>query len=117
MAAITAANVTLIRSWAAPDISGAQREVVKDVSIVLAAQGGTAGDIPASALGFALIHSCQAKELDVAGTPNGALVFVKKDGSELVPVDVNQATDANRTLRANITGTLYIRVSGHPSYS
>ena len=112
MAAITSSNVTVVRQWAAGDAAGAFREVVKDLAITLAAQGGTAGDIPASALGLSLIHSCQAKELDVSGTPKGATVFVKKDGSELVPFDVNQATDANRTARANITGVLYIRVTG-----
>lgn len=115
MAAITSANVTLVRSWAVPDIAGAQREVCKDLAIVLSAQGGTAADIPASALGFALMHSCAPQELDVSGTPKGSTVFVSKDGSELVPFDVNQATDANRTGRANITGTLYIRVTGHPA--
>jgi hypothetical protein len=112
MAAITYANVTDIESY---DIGTRQGKLVslrRRVAIVLSAQGGTAGDIPASALGFSEIFSATAKVLDVSGTPKGALVMVAVDGSELIPVDLNQATDANRTARANITGTLYVTIDG-----
>jgi hypothetical protein len=115
MAAITSANVVVTRQWMARDAGGAEVEVVKDLVITLSAQGGTAADIPASALGLALIKSCHPHILDVSGTPKLATVGVAKDGSELVPADVNQATDANRTGRANLTGDLYIRVTGSPA--
>jgi hypothetical protein len=112
MAAITASNVVDIESYDVGTRSGKLVALVRRVAITLSSQGGTAGDIPASVLGFGEIFSAQAQVLDVSGTPKGALVMVAKDGSELIPIDLNQATDANRTARANITGVLYVTVTG-----
>lgn len=115
MSAITSDNVTVVRKWMTRDASGGEREVVADLIIALWAQGGTAGDIPASALGLSYITVATPQQLDVSGTPKLATVGVATDGSELIPADVDQATDANRTGRANITGNLYIRVHGRPA--
>lgn len=116
MAAITSSNVTRYRSYTVVDQAGAVQEKVSDLGIVLSAQGGTAGDIPAAALGFARINRAFATALDLgAGTVVGALVGTQTDGSELFPVDITQATDANRANRANLTGTLHVRVYGIPN--
>lgn len=112
MAAITSSVVTLLRSWEQAAKGGYTVEKVKDLKIVLSTQGGTAGDIPASALGLSKIYSAVAQGLNVSGTQKGAVVGIATDGSEIFPVDMNQATDANRTLRANVTGDLYVRVTG-----
>jgi hypothetical protein len=112
MAAITASNVTLLRAWETAAKAGYTVEKTKDVSIALSAQGATAGDIPASALGFSKIYSAVALAFDDATNVRGGWVGVAVDGSEIFPIDAAQATDANRTLRANLTGTLYVRVTG-----
>jgi hypothetical protein len=112
MAAITASNVTLLRSWEVASKSGARAEISKDLAIVLSAQGATAADIPASALGLSKIYSAVGLAFDDATNVRGAWVGVATDGSEIFPIDAVQATDANRTLRANLTGTLYVRVTG-----
>ena len=114
MAAITSSNVTLVRSWERADLAGWAREKVSDLAITLSAQGGTAGDIPASALGFAKIYCAVCLSANISSTMVGGLVCVAPDGSEIFPVDLTQATDANRAKRANITGTLYVRVTGTP---
>lgn len=114
MAAITSSNVTLIRTFQNVDRAGCVREKVSDLAITLSAQGGTAGDIPASALGFAVIYAAQALSATISSTMVGAVVCTAQDGSEIFPVDLTQATDANRANRANLTGTLYVRVFGTP---
>jgi len=112
MAAITNSNVTEIESYDLGTRQGKLTALRRRVAIVLSSQGGTAGDIPASVLGFSEIYYANAMLLDVSGTPKAALVMVAKDGSEIIPIDLNQATDANRTARASITGTLYITIEG-----
>lgn len=112
MAAITSTNVVVTRAWDEGDRGGKVIQSVKQLIITLSAQGGTAADIPASALGFAEVYECYAYGLNVSGTMKGALTAIAIDGSEIFPIDVNQATDANRTLRANVTGDLYVTVKG-----
>lgn len=112
MAAITASNVTLLRAWEQAAKGGDRAEIVKDLKIVLSAQGGTAGDIPASALGFSKLYSVQAQSIVQSAVTRGVIVGLAIDGSEIFPVDMGQATDANRSLRANTTGDLYVRVTG-----
>jgi len=112
MAAITSANVTTTSAWRMGDIGNKYQGVLKNLQIVLSSQGGTLGDIPASALGFTKILSVMTGILMVSTTPKGVVVGVASDGTELIPIDLTQATDANRTARANITGTLYISVLG-----
>ena len=123
MAAITTANVALVRSWVVVDQSGGAREVVKDLLITLAAQGGTAGDIPASALGLSRIYSVVAFQGNNAGTittfgagmdaptagyPNSGYLA---GGTEIWFEAPGSATGA----RANYTGVVYCRVTGCPS--
>lgn len=115
MAAITSANVTKVRKWEIKDAGGATVEVVADLVIALSAQGGTAGDIPASALGFNKIYSVVAQAAVISATLVGAVVCKDQTGTEIFPVDVTQATDANRANRANLTGDLYVRVTGSPA--
>jgi len=112
MAAITSSNVTVLHSYRLGDIGNKYQGVLKRLAIVLSSQGGTAADIPASVLGFSRMDSVNAAILDVSGTPKGAWVGLSTDGLEIITFDANQATDANRTARANITGTLYVTVIG-----
>lgn len=112
MAAITSSNVTVLHSYRVGDIGMKYQGVLKRLKIVLSAQGGTAADIPASALGFSRMDSVSSSILSVSDVPKGAWIGLSTDGLELIPFDANQATDANRTARANITGDLYVTVIG-----
>lgn len=115
MAAITSANVTVTRSWEVMDKGGQFQEKISDLVITLSSQGGTAGDIPATALGFAKIYYAVGKAFDDATNVRGAWVGVGTNGSEIFPVNACVSTDADRTLRASLTGTLYVRVHGVPN--
>lgn len=114
MAAITASNVTLIRAWEVPTKAGSRAEISKDLKIVLSAQGATIGDIPASALGFSKLYSVFSQGLDISsnGVITATPVSLSITGSEIIPCTLTQATDANRGLREDITGDLYVRVTG-----
>lgn len=116
MAAITASNVTVVE-FRPIRVMGKSYGVRRLLSIVLSSQGGTAGDIPASALGFTRITNVQPLCLTVSG-PAIRLATVGLDsssGTELVTYDVTNATDASRTTRANLTGTLLCWVEGYPA--
>lgn len=119
MAAITAANVTLVKSFNAFD-RGQLLETCREVIITLTAQGGTAADIPASALGFSYLTNVEF----VGFVDNGAVkrftyVWLEyattANATGLSVGDPTQATDANRGIIANLTGTLRVRVYGKPS--
>lgn len=115
MAAITSADVTKLQGYAEGDRTGKWVADVRRLKIVLSAQGGTAADIPASALGFAEIYSGYAYAFDDATNVRGAWIGVALDGSEIFPVDGVEATDADRTLRSNLTGDLYVVLRGRAS--
>lgn len=120
MAAITSANVvtSFIKRV---DAGGQQIELVKDVAITLSGQGGTAGDIPASALGFQRIRSVINGALNSSGTityvpgapdsytytPTTSVSSGNYGGSEVIPFPFGSSGS-----RGNITGVWYIRVSG-----
>jgi hypothetical protein len=112
MAAITSANVVVVKSWEDGDRSSKWTSSVRRLKITLAAQGATIGDIPAAALGFREIYDAYAATLMVANVPKGVIVCVDLLGTELVTVDINQATDATRGDRANVTGVLFVTVRG-----
>ena len=106
---------TVIKQWEEGDRLGKRVRVRKILSLVLAAQGGAVNLIPATQLGFA------AGQLDIAHcvlfTDGGlqkrhAMVFT--DGTNLYCGDNTQATDANRAVPADLTGTLVVEVAGLP---
>lgn len=112
MSAITSSNVEYLRGWFVGDGSGKHVQVKKHLAITLSSQGGTTGDIPASALGLSRIDEINVQCLDASGTITIPHVGVAKDGSELLPINLNQSTDASRSTRANLTGILYCWVTG-----
>lgn len=115
MAAITSNNVTVIDAYRVGDFTNKQRAVYKRVKITLSAQGGTVGDIPASALGFSKFYDVSSAMLEVSSVPKAVLVFLNAAGTELITANLAQATDANRIDRANLTGDLYVTVYGWPN--
>lgn len=112
MAAIASTAVTVTNSWDEGSKSGKVIQTVKQLQITLSGQGGTLLDIPAATLGFAEIYEAYAYGLNVSGTMKGAVVVVALLGTGINTVNMNQATDANRTLIADVTGVLYVTVKG-----
>ena len=115
MAAITSANVTIYHARKVIDASGAQYELEFDAAIVLSGQGGTAGDIPAAALGLVRIHEVTGGVTNATGTIT--LTGVATDfytnttggagGGEIITFPFGSSGS-----RGNITGTLYVRIRG-----
>lgn len=104
MADITAADVTLVRSWSEGGLALKDR-VVKIVSLDLGGQGTTTNAIPASALGWTVIEEASTfvkddNTLVVAAAPSA-------DGSKLLLKAA--ATNAP----ADYTGTFIGTVRGY----
>jgi hypothetical protein len=111
MAAITASNVTILTDDTIGTASNKRVAVRRRLQIALTAQGGTAGDIPASVLGFDQIYSatpilflttapanaCVGVTLDAWGSNNNILTYTTVNGS---------------TGPANVSGTLIVDVIG-----
>lgn len=115
MAAITAANVTLLDGtvYSVGTQSAKYIGTKTRFSIALTTQGATAGDIPASVLGYKRMSRVSlllflttgpananvGVTLDAYADNNNILTFTAIDGS---------------TGPANVSGTLYIEVEGQP---
>lgn len=114
MSAITTANVTDLDNSGGHAIgtpSGKLTGYRRRVSISLTAQGGTAGDIPASVLGFKRIKRAQVLYFLTAGSANanvGVTLDAYADNNNLLTFT---AVDGS-TAAANVTGTLAVDVEG-----
>lgn len=109
MAAVASTDVTLISN----DLIGtASNKVIgtrRRFSIAMTANGATAGDLTAALLGFATgqIFTARAYRFIKAG-PAEANINVTTDGTNIFTFTSVDGT----TAAANVTGTLYIEVSG-----
>lgn len=103
MSAITTANVTTIDSWERGTKSGQRVDLAQRVSIALTAQGGTTGDIPASALGLAEIYEVSPATLIAGGNPTAVHVGIAANGLSLFPAAFADGTPANQTGVLNLT--------------
>lgn len=118
MAAITSANVVTHDSYEVGSRSGKFRGIGVLATITLAAQGATAGDIPASVFGLKQITYVNSVAAVIGAAPRYAPVAIANFGANdnyIFPIDVNQATDASRFLPANITGTITLYIEGIPA--
>lgn len=107
---------TVISQWEEGDRFGKRVRVVRRLSLALTAQGGTADTISATALGFrAGMLERATCILFTDGSANKRVVWCFTDGTNLYIGDPTQATDANRGLPGNVTGTLIVEVAGQPS--
>lgn len=120
MAAITSANVVISNQYEFGSRSSKFIEYRMIATITLAAQGGTAGDIPASAFGLKQITNVRDIACTIGGNPRHCPMQIANfglDGNYIYPLDPTQATDASRTTPANITGTVVVEISGIPANS
>lgn len=107
---------TVISQWEEGDRFGKRQQVVKRLSLSLSSQGGTTNNIPATQLGFLAGQLFKATcVLFTDGSSNKRTVWCFTDGTYLYIADPTQATDANRGLPGDVTGTLIVEVSGLPS--
>lgn len=116
MAAITSANVTRISGNEVGDRYGNFVEKTAVYDVVLSSQGGTAGDIPASAFGFATFNwvTC-VRAIDGSSNLCTVMPIVEVAGTGFLVADPNTSTDANRSKPANFTGTVRVRFGGRPA--
>jgi len=107
---------TVLSQWEEGDRFGKRVRVVRRLSLALSSQGGTTDIIPATALGFrAGMLERATCILFTDGSANKRVVWCFTDGTNLYIADPTQATDANRGLPANVTGTLIVELAGQPS--
>lgn len=93
MAAITSANVTILKSWEGISKGNKTSRSYRRCQVTLSGQGGTSGDIPASVFNLLEIFEVDSYGINNAGT-----------WSEQ-PVIVDQTTNATTGVTAN-TGIL-----------
>lgn len=105
MADVAATAVTIIRSWTRGGTNGKrQRVMMADIAGTFTA-GGTTNRIPATIFpGFKVIEECIGMGV-LDDNSRVHLLVPSYDGSLLLAVDMDQATDANRNIPADITVT------------
>jgi hypothetical protein len=108
MGAVASSAITLNTNDSVGTASNKLVGAKRRFSIVLSSQGGTAGDITASMLGFATIYSV----LLISFVPSSTLtnIGIGTDGTNIFTFT---AIDGS-TGPANVTGTLTIQVEGNP---
>ncbi len=104
---------TVLRKWELGDRYGKEVEWCKDISIALSSQGGATNTIGKVALGYSTIYAVQCILFTDGGSQKRA-VWLTTDGTNVYVGDPTQATDANRSIPADVTGTLVLRISGKP---
>jgi hypothetical protein len=118
MAAITPSNVTVLDAGDSASKQSKSRGIRRRVAVALTAQGGTAGDLPASAFRLKQITEVNFNGFfDGTNWRAGVQVGIANAGTDnnsVFPADLLQATDASRGNPANLTGTLYLTIEGIP---
>jgi hypothetical protein len=104
---------TVLRKWELGDRYGKAVEWCKDLSITLSSQGGATNTIGKVALGYSTIYDVKCI-LFTDGSSQKRAVVLFTDGTNVYVGDPTQATDANRFIPADVTGTLVLRISGKP---
>lgn len=113
MAAITSANVTLIRSWEDGDRQSKFVQYQGVFDVVLSSQGGTAGDIPATAFGWTKIYAAICvRAIDNSAALAVIMPTVEVGDTGVLICDPENATDATRGNPTNYTGTVRLHLFG-----
>lgn len=95
MADLTKSDLTVLDSWTEGDKTGKAKLLVKVVAITSGTAGGTSNQIPASVFDMREIYSAQIKGVDNADP--GAYAYIPDyAGENLLAINLEQATDANR---------------------
>lgn len=85
-------------------LGNAKRLIYKKGNLSLTNEGSTVGDIPASLFGLKKIHSVSTSTTFDGIDRLRYLLFVSSDETELLVVDLEQATDNLRGDRIDVSG-------------
>lgn len=97
------------------DRQGKQIAVVRNLTLTLSSQGGATNTITAAALGIKAGYCYKVVPIIfVDGGSQKRTVWLFTDGTTVFVGDPTQATDANRSIPADITGTLTLEITGRP---
>lgn len=110
MAAVTQSNVTIVRAWTESNHTHKQIQAVRQLKIVLSAQGATTGDIPMALYNLSEVHEVYGATLDTAGTISAVPVVLDLNSSKK-GIGILTCSPSTGAL-ANATGTLYVTVKG-----
>jgi hypothetical protein len=106
---------TVLPSYEIGSKGGKSQGIRQFVALELTAEGATAGDIPASLFGLKQITYVHCYGATISAADAAGLFFVGdigNDGNYIYPVDLTQATDADRNDPADLTGTFYLMIDG-----
>jgi hypothetical protein len=114
MAAITSSAVTDLDPQGGYSVGSASNKLVgfkRRVSIALTAQGGTAGDIPASVLGYKRLKKVSLLYFLTGGSANANVGVTLDSIADNNNILTFTAIDGS-TAAANVTGTLAVELDG-----
>lgn len=98
------------------DRNGVFRRARRHLTISLTSQGGTTNTISAASLGIKAGYAGEVRLVKFTdGSANVRWVGLFTDGTYVYISDPTQATDANRGLPSDVTGTLELIILGLPS--
>lgn len=95
MANLATTDYTVTDSWEEADRVGRLKRLVKEITITTGTAGGGTNKILASTLGFSEIQEVILRGVDNAD-PGNYLFMPTYDGSEIIAINLEQGTDANR---------------------
>lgn len=101
MADLTRSNFTVNDTWYEGDIGGKQKFVCKDVTISTGTAGGTSNQIPKAIFDMNEIVSVDQRGASNVD-PGKYLLMPDYAGDNIIAIDIEQATDANRGDPADI---------------
>lgn len=114
MAAIATTDVTIIHTWREPR-QGRQNLLHRIVDIVLASNGGTAGDMPAATFGFnSFLYAYSLSHTGASADLHCVPVILEGGGTGILTINLEAATDNVRSDPANppVDGTLRVHLVG-----
>lgn len=116
MATFSGTVTNNIVPWEEGDRQGKRIRIRKNITITLASQGGATNTITAASLGI-LAGQCSFVQCIqfIDGGSQKRTVWLFTDGTNVYVGDPTQATDANRAIPADVTGTLTLEIAGLPA--
>ena len=112
--AVYSGTPTVVGAWEEGDRNGRLVRVRKLLTIALSSQGGATNYVSAVSLGFRAGSLQGARCVLFVASSVNRVVWLFTDGTYVFVADPTQATDANRGIAADVTGTLTFEVWGIP---
>lgn len=114
MAAVASTDVTYVSGYELGDRNDKFVAKIKRYSIVFAANGGTADDVPASLFGYTkILYARVIRAVDGSSNLSWVNLVVEADDAGILVIDPETATDANRGNPTNYTGTVVAEIAGY----